>query len=87
MRSLIALLLMTVADLATAGQPQPVIDVQHDSHRQVTCWITVQGGISCLPDSQLQRQQVSAIEEESSTCAKSQVGAAVPTKTEQVFQL
>lgn len=47
------ILLLTAAGQASAAQPQVLIDVQHDGQRQVTCWITPQGGISCLPDNQL----------------------------------
>ncbi|WP_110949887.1 hypothetical protein [Pseudomonas bohemica] len=56
MRGLILILLATLASLARADQPQQVIDVQHDTHRQVTCWIIAGTGISCLPDTQLKRQ-------------------------------
>lgn len=57
MRFLITLLLVTLASLANAEQPQTMIDVQHDDHRGATCWIIPGTGISCLPDSQLKRQQ------------------------------
>lgn len=50
---LTVILLLTAAGQAGADQPQVLIDVQHDGKRQVTCWITPQGGISCLPDNQL----------------------------------
>ncbi|SEJ50323.1 hypothetical protein [Pseudomonas sp. NFR16] len=55
MRLLILALLLSLASLARADQPQVPIDIQHDSKRSVTCYITVQGGISCLPDSLLQQ--------------------------------
>jgi hypothetical protein len=42
-----------LVSLAHVEQPQVLIDVQHDSVRSVTCWITPSGGISCLPDSSL----------------------------------
>ena len=48
-----AILLLLITSQAEADQGQVLIDVQHDSKRQVTCWITPQGGISCLPDHQL----------------------------------
>lgn len=51
MRRLILIALLITASLANAGEQ--VISVQHDSSRSVTCWITPQGGISCLPDNQL----------------------------------
>jgi hypothetical protein len=56
MRSLITILLLTLASLANAAQTENVIDVQHDSHRGVTCWIVNGTGISCLPDSSLLQQ-------------------------------
>lgn len=54
--ALSAILSMLIAGQAGADQRQVLIDVQHDSKRQVTCWITPQGGISCLPDSSLPQQ-------------------------------
>lgn len=47
--ALLALLL--IVGQASAGEQ--IISVQHDSTRAVTCFITAQGGISCLPDNQL----------------------------------
>ena len=52
MRGLITIALLLIVGQAAAGEQ--VISVQHDSSRSVTCWITPQGGISCLPDSLLQ---------------------------------
>lgn len=78
-KTIIAMLLISLASAAQAEQPQVLIDVQHDSERQVTCWITPQGGISCLPDSQLRQQ--------------THVGANIPASTPapiqqpEVFQL
>lgn len=51
MRTVIAIALLLIVVQARAAEP--VISVQHDSSRAVTCWITPQGGISCLPDNQL----------------------------------
>lgn len=51
MRLMIITALLLIAGQASAGEQ--VISVQHDSSRKVTCWITPQGGISCLPDHQL----------------------------------
>jgi hypothetical protein len=48
-----SILLFALAGAVYADDPQQVIDVQHDAHRQVTCWIIPGTGISCLPDSQL----------------------------------
>lgn len=53
MRILILTALLALSSMASAEQPQQLIDVQHDARRQVTCWITPSGGISCLPDSSL----------------------------------
>lgn len=53
MRGLITIALLLIVGQATAGEQ--VISVQHDSSRAVTCFITMQGGISCLPDNQLRQ--------------------------------
>lgn len=63
MRSMIIAILLLVTGQAAAGEQ--VIRVQHDSHRGVTCWITAQGGISCLPDSSLPQVSGSEPTEES----------------------
>jgi hypothetical protein len=78
-------LLICVISVAYADQPQQVIDVQHDTHRQVTCWIIAGTGISCLPDAQL-RQSAQATKE-SATCAKSQVSTPAPRQHDARFQL
>ena len=51
MKAIITVFLLLVAGQASAGEQ--IISVQHDSTRAVTCFITMQGGISCLPDNQL----------------------------------
>lgn len=48
MRLMIITALLLIAGQASAGEQ--VISVQHDSSRKVTCWITPQGGISCLAE-------------------------------------
>lgn len=54
MRLLITtLLLIAIVSIAHADPREAFIDVQHDAHRGVTCWIMPGTGISCLPDSQL----------------------------------
>ena len=54
MRGLITIaLLLTVGKVGAADQ---IISVQHDSVRGVTCWIVMNTGISCLPDSSLLQQ-------------------------------
>ena len=52
MKTNFAMILLLVVLQAAAGEQ--IISVQHDSTRAVTCFITPQGGISCLPDSALQ---------------------------------
>ena len=81
MRSLIALLLMTLASLASADQPAKIIDVQHDAHRGATCWILNDMAISCIPDSQLAPQKPVG--------AKTPTGspAPEPLQSAEVFQL
>lgn len=63
MRLLITTILLTLASLSYAGPREAFIDVQHDSHRGVTCWILSGTGISCLPDSQLRNTDSQAGEE------------------------
>ena len=48
----LALCLLLLASGASASEN--VIDIEHDSHRGVTCYILNQMAISCIPDSQLQ---------------------------------
>lgn len=85
MRGLIFFMLVTLASLAHAEQPQVLIDVQHDASRSVTCYITPQGGISCLPDSQLRQQPAGNCK--SSTCAKSQVSSPAPSQQDERIRL
>lgn len=54
MRAMIIAALLLIAGQASASEQ--VISVQHDSARQVTCWILNNAGISCLPDSSLPQQ-------------------------------
>lgn len=54
MRAVIAVVLLLIVGQASSSDQ--LISVQHDSSRSVTCWITPQGGISCLPDSSLPQQ-------------------------------
>lgn len=63
MRGLIIIALLLIVGQASAGEQ--VISVQHDSSRSVTCWITPQGGISCLPDSSLLQTPASTAADES----------------------
>ena len=61
--------LLLIVGQAAAGEQ--VISVQHDSSHAVTCWITPQGGISCLPDSSLLQAPASAAADESQSARAS----------------
>lgn len=54
----LALCLLLLATCASAEQVTPNVEVIHDDKRAVTCWVYsgyyYKGGISCIPDSQLQ---------------------------------
>jgi hypothetical protein len=67
-RTFLIALLLTVGQ-ATADEQ--VISIQHDSSRLVTCWITPQGGISCLPDSSLPQTHTGTTSNESETARAS----------------
>lgn len=93
MRELIAIALLLIVGQASAGEQ--IISVQHDSSRSVTCWITPQGGISCLPDSSLLQIPASTATDESqaaraslatSMCQSGQL-AATPLPQDERFQL
>ncbi len=92
MKSMIVFALLLIASQASAGEQ--VISVQHDSSRSVTCWITPQGGISCLPDSHLQAPTSSTDDESQAARAslvniegeKEQLGT-TPRPPEKGFQL
>ena len=92
MRRVITLLLLLTAGQASADEQ--LISVQHDSSRSVTCWITPQGGISCLPDSLLQEPASAAADESqaaraslaTSMCQSEQL-TATPRPPEKGFQL
>ncbi|MGO3542306.1 MAG: hypothetical protein ACTIOG_07365 [Pseudomonas helleri] len=79
MRGLILLALLLIVGQASAGEQ--VISVQHDSSRSVTCWITPQGGISCLPDSSLLQSPASTTDE--NTAARASL-ANIEGETEQL---
>ena len=51
MRGLITIALLLI--VGKVGAADQIISVQHDSVRGVTCWIVMNTGISCLPDSSL----------------------------------
>ncbi|MBC3411323.1 hypothetical protein HU720_08400 [Pseudomonas sp. SWRI51] len=54
----LAICLLLLATGASAEQVTPNVEVIHDDKRAVTCWVYsgfyYKGGISCIPDSQLQ---------------------------------
>ncbi|WP_047537336.1 hypothetical protein [Pseudomonas sp. 11/12A] len=89
------MLLMIAAGQAGADQQQVLIDIQHDSRRQVTCWVTPQGGISCLPDSSLLQVPASTSTDESAAARASLANSggetgrlpATPLPQEERFQL
>lgn len=88
MRKLITIALLLIAGQAAASEQ--VISVQHDSSRSVTCWITPQGGISCLPDSLLQQAAPSSeVEQASQTISSVEISPlqATPLPQEKVLQL
>lgn len=93
MRGLITTALLLIVGQASAVEQ--VISVQHDSSRSVTCWITPQGGISCLPDSSLLQTPTSTTTDESqaaraslatSMCQNEQLPT-TPRPQEKGFQL
>ena len=89
MRGLITIALLLIAGQATAGEQ--LISVQHDSIRSVTCWITPQGGISCLPDSSLSQQATPSREAGRASQAglpqENALFVATPLPQEERFQL
>lgn len=85
--------LLLIVGQAAAGEQ--VISVQHDSSHAVTCWITPQGGISCLPDSSLLQAPASAAADESQSAraslatsmCQSEQSHTTPRPPEKGFQL
>ncbi|UVM64463.1 hypothetical protein LOY34_13990 [Pseudomonas sp. B21-009] len=76
----LALCLLLLATAASAEQVTPNVEVIHDDKRAVTCWVYsgyyYKGGISCIPDSQLQagnEHQLSPHEQDTPTPAKAPV--------------
>lgn len=78
-------LLIAIVSIARATPREAFIDVQHDAHRGVTCWIMPGTGISCLPDSQLRNTDNLASEEhqDRSTPARSPA----PRQHHEAYQL
>lgn len=75
MKSIIAIALLLIIGQATAGEQ--LISVQHDSTRAVTCFITIQGGISCLPDSALNPRQGAATTSPESEAARASLATSL----------
>ena len=93
MKTILTMIMLLIVGQASAGEQ--VISVQHDSSRSVTCWITPQGGISCLPDSSLLQIPASTATDESqatraslatSMCQSGQFPA-TPLPQDERFQL
>ncbi len=91
MRAIIIAALLLIAGQAGADQRQVLIDVQHDSSRQVTCWITPQGGISCLPDSSLPQhgtaERVAGRASQASSVTEKGLSVATPLPQDERFKL
>ncbi|VVO30820.1 hypothetical protein [Pseudomonas fluorescens] len=79
-------LLLAFAGSAKADSLPWGVRVIHDDARGVTCWHYVgvnQGGISCLPDAQIHRQQARAADDDQPTPATTPA----PHSHEERFQL
>ena len=85
MKSVIAIALLLTIGQASAAMP-PEVSVWHDDQRNVTCWLFWayrKGGISCLPDSQLQQKDAKTAEQNGPTPATNPT----PRSYEERFQL
>lgn len=88
MRAMIIAALLLIAGQVSAGEQ--VISVQHDSTRAVTCFITAQGGISCLPDSLLQSgttERESGRASQASSVTEKGLSVATPLPQDERFKL
>jgi len=86
MKSVIAIALLLIVSRASADSLPWSVRVIHDDARGVTCWHYVgvnQGGISCLPDSQLQQKDAKTAEQDGPTPATNPT----PRGHEERFQL
>lgn len=79
MRAMIIAALPLIAGQASASEQ--VISVQHDSARQVTCWILNNTGISCLPDSSLLQRSTAEREAGRASQASSVTEKGLPVAT------
>lgn len=75
MKTIITMILLLIVGQASAGDQ--IISVQHDSTRAVTCFITAQGGISCLPDNQLRSRSTAT---QSSDADRASQASSMPEK-------
>ncbi|PRW89943.1 hypothetical protein [Pseudomonas fluorescens] len=75
MKTIITMILLLIVGQAWAGEQ--IISVQHDSTRAVTCFITAQGGISCLPDNQLRSRSTAT---PSSDAGRASQASSMPEK-------
>ena len=91
MKTITTMILLLIVGQASAGEQ--IISVQHDSTRAVTCFITAQGGISCLPDNHLRPRATAAPSSESGRASQASSSAeiaplqATPAPGEERFQL
>lgn len=91
MKTIITMILLLIVGQASAGEQ--IISVQHDSTRAVTCFITAQGGISCLPDNQLRSRATATPSSEAgrasqvSSVPENGLQQATPLPQEKGFQL
>ena len=86
MKSVIAIALLLIVSRASADSLPWSVRVIHDDARGVTCWHYVgvnQGGISCLPVSQLQQKDAKTAEQDGPTPATNPT----PRGHEERFQL
>ena len=86
----VTILLLTLASLAYADQPQQIIDVQHDSEHGATCWILNDHAISCLPDSSLKHTTTATPSSEAARASPSGMvrkKGQLPATLETSFQL
>lgn len=88
MKSIVFFVILLLGGRATASEQ--IISVQHDSTRAVTCFITAQGGISCLPDSLLQSgttERESGRASQASSVTEKGLSVATPLPQDERFKL
>jgi len=89
MRAMIIAALLLISGQASASEQ--VISVQHDSARQVTCWILNNTGISCLPDISLPQSGTAEREagraSQASSVTEKGLSVATPLPQDERFKL